>query len=556
MYAAYFGLQQPPFSIAPDPRYLYMSQRHREALAHLVYGLQAGGGFVLLTGEIGSGKTTICRSLLEQTPDNCQIAYIFNPKLSAVELLQSICEEFRVPLPAGEHTVKSLLGPLNTFLLQAHAAGRNSVLIIDEAQNLSADVLEQLRLLTNLETSERKLLQIILIGQPELRTLLERPELEQLAQRVIARYHLEALNATETRRYIQHRLTVAGLQGPLPFSDRALERVHALTRGVPRRINLLCDRALLGAYGLRQRQVDRRLVDIGAAEVFGASPKPGWSHRPGRAPAIGLAVLGLLAGTALAFWWTTPTDTPATAAVSQPPQQGRADVDTPTAPVTPVAQPAAPTLSVGADQPSAATTPHSAPPLASLQDDLAAAWPQLARLWGASLPAQGACEAALPLGLQCFRVNSLTLEGLRQFDRPGLVLLREGDTERWVQLLGLQGETLTLASSGQRWTWPLADLDRYWSGHFATLWRLPPGQTERVHVATATEPAGRWLHLQLRAMQAQGSLPPTADTLAARVSAFKQQHGLPADGKAMPTTFLLVNRLAGVDEPRLSAPAQ
>jgi general secretion pathway protein A len=554
MYTAYFGLDQAPFSIAPDPRFLCMSQRHREALAHLVYGLQAGGGFVLLTGEIGSGKTTICRSLLEQTPDNCQIAYIFNPKLSGVELLQSICEEFRVALPAEPHTVKSLLGPLNTFLLQAHAAGRNSVLIIDEAQNLSADVLEQLRLLTNLETSERKLLQIILIGQPELRKLLERPELEQLAQRVIARYHLDALDAAETRRYIQHRLTVAGLQGPPPFTDRALQRVHTLARGIPRRINLLCDRALLGAYGSRQRQVDPRLVDIAAAEVLGRLPTPLHSGLSRHAPAIGLVLLGLLGGATLAFWWVQPTTVPDAVVATPSPPAGSVAGGLPVATPPPATEPAVPALlAPNADGPPASPT---APPLASLQDDLAAGWPQLARLWGASLPAQGACEAALPQGLQCFRVNGLTPAGLRQFDRPGLILLRDQGTERWVQLLGLQEDTLTLASSGQRWTLPMSDLGLHWSGHFATLWRLPPGQTTRVHAAAAHEPAGQWLHQQLRGLQAQGSLPATPDTLAARVNAFKLQHGLPADGKALPTTFLLVNRQAGIDEPRLSAPAR
>src|SRR3954452_19608946 len=221
MYAAYFGLKHEPFSIAPDPRYLFMSERHREALAHLLYGLGGGGGFVLLSGEIGTGKTTVCRLFLEQIPADCNVAYIFNPKLTVIELLQSVCDEFHIAVAPNDsmlpRTVKDYLDPLNDFLLQAHAAGRNNVLIIDEAQNLSAEVLEQLRLLTNLETRERKLLQIVLIGQPELRNMLARPELEQLGQRVIARYHLDALTPAETAQYIQHRLEVAGLDRALPF---------------------------------------------------------------------------------------------------------------------------------------------------------------------------------------------------------------------------------------------------------------------------------------------------------------------------------------------------
>src|SRR3954469_13895173 len=271
MYAAYFGLKQEPFSIAPDPRLLFMSEQHREALAHLLYGVQGGGGFVLLTGEIGTGKTTVCRSFLEQVPEQVNLAYIFNPKLTVLELLETVCHEFgvAVTLPVQRPaTVKDYLDPLNAFLLEAHAAGRNNVLVIDEAQNLAPEVLEQLRLLTNLETSERKLLQIILIGQPELREMLARPELEQLAQRVIARYHLQALRPGESEQYVRHRLEVCGLERPLPFDAAALRRVHAASGGVPRRINLLCDRALLGAYANGQGHVTRRIVNLAAAEVF------------------------------------------------------------------------------------------------------------------------------------------------------------------------------------------------------------------------------------------------------------------------------------------------
>ena len=284
MYAQFFGLKQEPFSIAPDPHYLFMSERHREALAHLLYGLAGGGGFVLLTGEIGAGKTTVCRCFLEQVPKRCNVAYIFNPKLTVTELLRSVCDEFHIPVPvrsAGTETVKDYLDPLNRFLLRTHAVGQNNVLIIDEAQNLSADVLEQLRLLTNLETSERKLLQIILIGQPELRDMLARPELEQLAQRVIARFHLGALSESETAQYIRHRMAIAGMNTPLPFDRPARQRIHQLSRGVPRRINLLCDRALLGAYSAGKARIDSAIIDKAAAEVFG-KPRfgPRWTWRP------------------------------------------------------------------------------------------------------------------------------------------------------------------------------------------------------------------------------------------------------------------------------------
>jgi general secretion pathway protein A len=306
MYAEHFGLKREPFSIAPDPRYLFMSEHHREALAHLLYGVRGGGGFVLLTGEIGAGKTTVCRCFLEQVPKQCNVAYIFNPKLTAIELLKSVCDEFHIGVgragTAGA-TVKDFLDPLNAFLLGAHAAGQNNVLIIDEAQNLSADVLEQLRLLTNLETNERKLLQIILIGQPELREMLARPELEQLAQRVTARFHLEPLNENETAHYIKHRLSVAGMSGLIPFDREARKRIHELAGGIPRRINLLCDRSLLGAYATGRDRVDKAIVDKAAREVFdgrgGASVAGALSPRRmwlagGAALAMAVGIVGTL----------------------------------------------------------------------------------------------------------------------------------------------------------------------------------------------------------------------------------------------------------------------
>jgi general secretion pathway protein A len=294
MYAAFFGLKNEPFSIAPDPRYLFMSERHREALAHLLFGLKGNGGFVVLTGEIGAGKTTVCRCCLEQIPKRCNVAYIFNPKLTVLELLDAICGEFHIPMPAqgaAPRSVKDYTDPLNEYLLRTHAVGQNNILIVDEAQNLSAEVLEQLRLLTNLETNSRKLLQIVLIGQPELRQMLARPELEQLAQRVIARYHLGALTEEETSHYIRHRLAVSGYSGTLPFDRAARERIHQIARGVPRRINLLCDRALLGAYAQARHRVSRAMVDQAAQEVFDEA-LPSARDRAARRDGAGMPVWG------------------------------------------------------------------------------------------------------------------------------------------------------------------------------------------------------------------------------------------------------------------------
>ncbi len=425
MYVSFFGLAQPPFSIAPDPRYLFMSERHREALAHLLYGVGGGGGFVLLTGEIGAGKTTVCRCFLEQVPAGCQVAYIFNPKLTAVELLQSVCDEFAVPLawPApGPASVKTYIDALNRHLLAAHAQGRQCVLVIDEAQNLSAEVLEQLRLLTNLETSERKLLQIILIGQPELRAQLSAPDLEQLAQRVIARYHLGALSAPETAAYVAHRLAVAGRSGAVPFDAAALRRVHALTGGVPRRINLLADRALLGAYAEGRAEVGRRIVERAAAEVFdAAAARPSaarwrWLAAGGLAGACGVAAVAwlggwagpagrgagpVLAGSAAlpASRAATVADGPALAASAASVRavvaaHAAAGVSVPASAVTLAV--AAPALSAAAA--SAAASGALARPvtldavtlLAAFARDEAAGWRALALLWGLDAAALGA----------------------------------------------------------------------------------------------------------------------------------------------------------------------
>lgn len=304
MYTQFFALKQAPFSIAPDPRYLFMSERHREALAHLLYGVGSGGGFVLLTGEIGAGKTTVCRCFIEQLPEHCTLAYIFNPKLSVVELLLSICEEFGIE--TGAPSVKTYVDAINRYLLHSHSQGNNNVLIIDEAQNLSIDVLEQLRLLTNLETNQRKLLQIILIGQPELRTLLARPELEQLEQRVLARYHLGPLSASETAQYVVHRLAVAGATGA-PFAAPVLRTIYRLSKGVPRRINVLCDRALLGAYAENRHDVTRAILRKAAAEVFAGRAKRG---RARRWPLVAAGMLGGVLLAVLAVGALAPQLTP------------------------------------------------------------------------------------------------------------------------------------------------------------------------------------------------------------------------------------------------------
>ena len=268
MYAAYFGLKEAPFRLTPDPTYLYMSAHHREALAHLLYGISAGGGFVQLTGDVGTGKTTLCRALLAQLPPQVDVALILNPRLTIPEFLASVCDELKIPYPRDTTSPKVFVDALDHYLLDAHARGRRTVLLIDEAQGLSVEVLEQVRLLTNLETTSEKLLQIILIGQPELVPLLARDDLRQLAQRITARYHLEPFTEPDTHAYVRHRLQVAGGRRGL-FSEAAIRRIHAESRGVPRLINIICDRALLGAYAQDKRRIEPGMVARAAAEIRG-----------------------------------------------------------------------------------------------------------------------------------------------------------------------------------------------------------------------------------------------------------------------------------------------
>ena len=269
MYTQHFELSELPFSIAPNPRYLFLSPQHREALAHLLYGVGVGGGFVVLTGEVGMGKTTLCRALIDQLPQDVEIALIFNPRLSSRELLASICDELQISYSGPKASLKELIDALNTHLLRAHASGRRVLVLIDEAQNLRFDVLEQVRLLTNLETNQHKLLQIILVGQPELNDILDRPNLRQLAQRITARYHLEPLNLDATRDYIRHRLKVADARREI-FTPGGVREIFRRSLGIPRLVNLIGDRALLAAYTLGKREVDRSMVRRAALELRGA----------------------------------------------------------------------------------------------------------------------------------------------------------------------------------------------------------------------------------------------------------------------------------------------
>jgi general secretion pathway protein A len=535
MYTNYFNLKQAPFSIAPDPRYLFMSERHREALAHLLYGIGSGGGFVLLTGEIGAGKTTVCRCFIEQIPGNCRLAYIFNPKLTVEELLLTICDEFRIALPAGvveARGVKGYVDAINAYLLASHAQGNNNVLVIDEAQNLSAPVLEQLRLLTNLETSERKLLQIILIGQPELRGMLAQPELEQLAQRVIARYHLGPLSVEETGAYVTHRLAVAGAHAGTPIPVALAPLIHRLTGGVPRRVNLLCDRALLGAYVENSGVVTPKILRRAAQEVFAGEARA--PRAPLRWP---LVAGGVLAGAALsaAAWQAVPH------AVRSAPAP-RVAHGAPAAPARPVPVPVK------------AAEPAPAKPLALATEEEALR--ELGELWGQKLPAGEPCTAAPRLGLRCYQSRGGLYE-LRLLDRPAIVALHDGPRLGYALLTAMDEQGATLSVNGQQQKVSLGALATRFDGGFTTLWKAPRAFRDEVRPGDAG-PDVDWIAAQLASLgedAAPRAGQPMSDATRRLLRAFQEQQNLKADGVAGPRTYMRLNQLGGVDEPRLLAAA-
>jgi general secretion pathway protein A len=544
MYLAHFGLREPPFSITPDPRFLYMSARHREALAHLVYGVGEHGGFVQLTGEVGTGKTSVCRCLLEQLPAHVDLALVLNPRLSPVELLATVCDELRIQYPAGTTSSKALVDRLHAHLLEAHAARRRTVLIIDEAQNLAPEVLEEVRLLTNLETAREKLLQVILIGQPELTTILDQPKLRQLAQRVTARYHLEPLSRAETGVYIRHRLAVAGRGRPV-FTNGALRVLHRKSRGVPRLINAVADRALLGAYTLERPDVDAAIVRRAAAEVLGVPGRP-WRRWGRRAAAVAVVAIGGGAGLVL----LAPGELDHS-------ERGRAGG-------TPAAARSLAKASATTTDASASGAPVS-PATSSLRDVLrdgtlpatrGDALAVLLGLWGVEAASTRLDCGKLPRqGLECLATVG-TWRKLRRLDLPAaLELMGPMGERRYAALTALTTTEATLRFSDRVVTVPLAEVEPYWEGFFVVLWRPPPGPLPVGPGARG--PTADWLRERLA--RADGGLPaehgqPFDEALRLRVVAFQQARSLEPHGVVDRETAVLLQATDRTpDVPRLSA---
>lgn len=531
MLLEYYGLAEPPFSITPDPRFVHLGERHRDALAHLHYGIMqgGGGGFVQLTGEVGTGKTTLCRLLLEQLPEHVRVALVLNPLLSPVELLEAIAEELRIDIAAVRGSLKGLYDALNAFLLDAYAQGLRVVVIIDEAQNLSMAALEQVRLLTNLETATQKLLQMVLLGQPELRDLLARPELRQLAQRITARYHLGPLDPDDSEAYLRHRIAVAG-GVRFPFTRLAVKRLHAHSGGVPRLLNVLAERALLAGFARDENPVGERLVDLAAREVL---VRP-LSRLP--RPTLGVAVAAVLA-IALAVFALQPTR-PVT-----PPAPQLADAMVP--PLPPPRLDAA-TLARRLEGPG---------------DGLEAAGGELLRLWAVRADEAGTgalrdCPPLLAPGLFCQR-GSASLDALAAAHRPALVFLaaapdRDPDAGRWAVLLGADALQVRLWLGDIVVDVSRLDFARHFRGGTLALWRGPP-VFDRLPAPGDSGPAIDWLDARLVSLA--GRAPEVGprvfdDGMANRLREAQASLGLRADGVPGPATL----RLLGAereDGPRL-----
>src|ERR1700716_3138043 len=472
MYLSFFGLNEKPFAITPDPRYLYLSERHAEALAHLLYGINEAGGFVQLTGEGGTGKTTIVRSLLAQTPKNAEIALILNPRMTAPEFLLTICEELGIGVPdTAPGSLKDLVDILSGYLLRAHAGGRRVVVVVDEAQNLAPSVLEQVRLLTNLETNTRKLLQIILIGQPELRELLGRNELRQLAQRITGRYHLNPLTHDETAAYVRHRLRVAGATSDI-FSPTALTEVYRLAVGVPRVINVVCDRALLGAYSMDRHRVTASLVRHAATEVFGKRFSPRWLPWLGTA-----AAAALLVTTTILLWnfrpWGSAFHPAAAGAAGK-----RDNVAQATRLIPPPVIPGA-LSQVTAKDPSGTRSAFSGHELTELlakhagETDTDSAFSKLFGLWRIQYVPAGVdpCSQASNQGLECLNQRG-SFGQLRLYNRPAILILNDdAGASHQVVLTALDDEQASIQLGGASHDVSIGELSRYWFGDFVMLWR-------------------------------------------------------------------------------------
>jgi general secretion pathway protein A len=523
-----------------------MSPRHQEGLAHLLYGINFGGGFVALTGEVGTGKTTLCHCLLQAIPEDVDIALILNPKLNAVELLATICDELGIIYNKNQHSLKSLIDLLNQHLLTGHANGRRTVLLIDEAQNLSMEVLEQIRLLTNLETNKTKLLQIILVGQPELKESLKRQDLRQLNQRITARYHLLPLSLNETRAYIQHRLTVCNGH-PDIFKDSAIRKIYKLSSGIPRMINILCDRSLLGAYSSNAHVVTPAIVSAAAEETLALADK--------KSPylAVSLAVLflgGIAAGSYFQTYWPKTR------------KQALINVPAVNVPAVSAAIQIKPEIISQLLQPiqkepllietfsaAPAVKPKTFHDWINNPDySLNAALTSMLKLWGKPVPEtnQADCRYVEATGLRCM-FGKANWKDMLAINHPAILEFSLASGKKSYALFVGLGQNQSMIRFKDSETFPVADVLKDWDGYYLIV-EPPPVPDAKMIYPRQTSDDVLWLRFLFNTIDRKTEAVQQPrfydDKLAARVIDFQRQHQLPEDGKVGDKTMPHLKNIA------------
>lgn len=535
MYYSFFGLRESAFSIAVNPRYLYMSDQHREALAHLLYGIQ-NGGFVMLTGEVGTGKTTLVRSLLEQLPENTDLAIILNPMASAPELLASICDELRIPHPFSA-SLKQLTDALNHYLLNNHAQGRKTVLLIDEAQLLQIPVLEQIRLLTNLETNTDKLLQIMLIGQPELKDLLATPQLRQLSQRITARFHLHALTLDETHAYIAHRLQIAGLENnPNPFPQDIIKLIHQHSGGIPRLINVIAERLLLGAYAQQKKIIDKVIFNQAIQEVTGNhSAKPSKNAKAIKALFQGVVVVVLVLIIAYFNKSEVLLGKPETVQVVS-----------------------ASSSSVASVASSSSSSSLVVKDYVYYRMEKISAESLLMSFSGESVfDINSPCNIQLGQNHRCQKVQLTTWNQLKDLDRPGLLTLVDENKKAFYLLVtGLNANQLLVRNHQQETILNWNDIVADWNGEFTFAWNSPVGFDVDLQTGDQS-PVVTWVAEQLAIIDKQSTALTEllfTENLKKRLQLFQLSRGIEATGLIDKPTLQQLNLIQGVDKPLMVLP--
>ena len=558
MYLQFFGLTEAPFSLTPDPAFVYLSAAHRDALAHLLYGVGKGGagGFVQLTGEVGTGKTTICRCLLEQVPDDTVLALVLNPMLTPIELLVTICEELRIEVGNFRDSSKSLVDALNGYLLKQHADGKRVVVVIDEAQNLSAEALEQVRLLTNLETAKHKLLQIVLLGQPELRQLLQRQNLRQLAQRITARYHLAPLGEKDTFAYVRHRMQVAGSRQN-PFRRSALRALYRRSGGVPRLINIIADRALAGAYARESDRVDAQLVHAAANEV---QPSETRVRRHRSSGLIATAAGLILVLVSVIIWglpWSSRSPQSATGAVTPVTRSSTtldSTQDSPDEPDLATHEINSPdsvnTLQAVAPVAVPAVEPRALEPDWLVEQD-GLAWWGMANLWqdgSNSKSIQAACDGLPATGYACLRDQG-SWERVKQLGLPVILLLPESGG-KMIILRGLSKEEVLLGAGNDPVAFSRETLEPRWLGEYIVVWPQAPEWPLIIKKGGSGAAVDIVMQMAAHADPAWTGDAIFDSQFESWLIAFQRRHGLHADGIIGPRTLLYL-MAPTIVEPRL-----